>query len=94
MINSEVVKKLSSFRVETFVIPESAKAKVSVCVGGWVWLTRPLQTPKGQEMSLDILVENAGRVNFDPPLETRKGWLQLVDTVTSAVLYSELGVHY
>ncbi|XP_064402427.1 beta-galactosidase-1-like protein 2 [Halichondria panicea] len=57
MINSVPVKQLSYFKFESFVIPENAKTK----------------SPEGEGMTLDILVENAGRVNFGSPLENRKG---------------------
>ncbi len=37
-----------------------------------------LQIPDGEGMTLDILVENAGRVNFGSPLENRKGMYIIV----------------
>ena len=77
-MNSKPVRRLSFFQRQTFQIPEPEdKVHVNVLpVPLLIFIpyfhsTFPFQG--GGQLVLDIIVENAGRVNYDTPMEVRKG---------------------
>jgi len=69
MVDNKPVKMLAYFESETFLLPKSRSQQTELDKHGHA------------QAVLDILVENAGRVNYGEPFEIRKGVLGFSSSV-------------
>ena len=75
-MNSKPVRRLSFFQQQSFQIPESEDKVGCVSIPYHVIISRFYSTfpfQAGGQLVLDIIVENAGRINYGTPMDIRKG---------------------